>query len=148
MSITLEPVVKQKLEALSALTGTSQNELVNTMLRTALSQLTDAVQQQATGSASAGERGTSGRSLADQIRGWVVNEVFEPARAKGHSKVSVKAGDVHRQMGLRNRLPAVCAALGSGVLLQRAGVKRVSVEGPANGATTTFTFDLNAGASK
>lgn len=141
MSINLEPEVKQKLEALSALTGTSQTELVNIMLRKALNQVTDGLQQRAASGPPAGEAGPSGPSLADQIRQWVINEMFEPARQKGLGTVTVLAGLVHKRMGLRNRLPAVCAALGSDLLVRRASVKRTFVDGPSNGARTTFTFD-------
>jgi hypothetical protein len=144
MSINLEPEVKQKLEALSALTGTSQTELVNVMLRRALSQLTDGLQQRAASGPRAGEASPPGSSLADQIRRWVIDEVFEPARQRGLGKVIVMAGVVHKKMGLRNRLPAVCAALGSDLLVQRASVKRISVDGPSNGARTAFTFELSA----
>lgn len=142
MPINIEPDVKQKLEALSALTGTSQTEIVNAMLRKALNQLTDGLQQRAPGASAAVVTVPSGTSLADQIRQWVIEEMFEPARKKGLGKVTVMAGVVHKKMGLRNRLPAVCAALGSDLLVHRAGVKRTFVDGPSNGARTAFTFDL------
>jgi len=144
MPINLEPEVKQKLEALSALTGTSQTELVNVMLGRALNQLTEGLQQHAASAPLTVQAGRPGSSLADQIRQWVMDEIFEPARQKRLVKVTVSAGEVHKRMGLRNRLPAVCAALGSNLLLQRASVKRSLVTGPSNGARTAFTFELSA----
>ena len=45
-------------------------------------------------------------------------------------EVTVKAGDVHRQMKLTNRMPAVCEALRSKILQSRCGVRLVEWSGP------------------
>jgi hypothetical protein len=80
--------------------------------------------------------------LAGMIRQHVLDNVIVPARARGEREVSVRAGEIHRHLGLRNRLPAVCAALGATVFSEMASVKVARVSGPANGATTEFTFQL------
>src|SRR4051812_33376488 len=50
---------------------------------------------------------------ADRIRQFVLDRHVAPARARGRSEVTVRAGDVHRDMGLSNAMPAVCAAIDS-----------------------------------
>jgi 5-methylcytosine-specific restriction enzyme B len=82
-------------------------------------------------------------SQADDIRRFVIARYIEPARAKGEQRVSVRAGDVHRAMGLSNAMPAVCSAIGSGRFLVDAGVAEAGREGPFNSSTVVFTFDLN-----
>jgi hypothetical protein len=81
-------------------------------------------------------------SLAAQIRDYVVSDFVEPARERGETEIVVKSGDVHRSLDLRNRLPAVCAVLGSDIFRKLAGVEPLGVTGPANGATTEFRFKL------
>jgi hypothetical protein len=86
---------------------------------------------------------SSGRGqLARQIRDYVLKHLVEPARARGETEIVVRSGDVHRSLDLRNRLPAVCAVLGSQIFRDLAKVQPVSVSGPANGATTEFRFGI------
>lgn len=80
--------------------------------------------------------------LADQIRQFALLNYIEPARSRGETVVSIRAGDIHSQMGLSARLPAVCAALGSNKFESMCGIERLSVQGPLNGASTVFTFKL------
>jgi len=79
---------------------------------------------------------------ADDIRRFVIARYIEPARSRGEEKVSVKAGDVHREMGLNNALPAVCSAIGSNRFLAEANVREIAREGPSNGSKVLFTFEL------
>ena len=50
--------------------------------------------------------------LADRVRRFAFEHYVSMARARGFVEVEIRAGDVHRAMGLANRMPAVCAALG------------------------------------
>lgn len=84
-------------------------------------------------------------SLADNIRSFVIETRIKPARAAGSRLVKIRVGDVHDEMGLRNRLPAVAAALGSRKLEILANVHRVAIEGPSQGANCVFTFELLSG---
>ena len=79
-------------------------------------------------------------SQADQIRRVAIDIFIQPARQAGQSDVIIRAGDVHRQMGLANAMPAVCSALRSAKFEQAAAVRRVEVTGPANGANVYFRF--------
>jgi hypothetical protein len=45
-------------------------------------------------------------------------------------------------MGLHSRLPAVCSALGARRFCDEYRLERRRVDGPMNGATTTFVFKL------
>lgn len=79
---------------------------------------------------------------ADSIREFVNRRYILPARNTGQRTVSVRAGDVHREMNLVQRLPAVCSALGSHKFERLFNVTRVAIDGPTNGANAIFTYEL------
>lgn len=83
----------------------------------------------------------SRESQADRIRSFVLKEIVEPARRAGQSQVVVRAGDVHKRMGLQDAMPAVCSAIGSTKFQALAAVRLVRREGPENSSTTEFTFE-------
>ena len=85
------------------------------------------------------ERGHS-VSYADQVRAYCAEHIIEPARAQGQAQVEIRAGDVHKALGFRNRLPLVCSALGTAVFENQYRLRRISVEGPLNGSNTMFRF--------
>ena len=62
------------------------------------------------------------------------------ARRRREKLISINVGDVHREMGLSNRVPLVCAALGSKKFLNEHGLRIVSKTGPPSGQSTTVTF--------
>jgi hypothetical protein len=84
---------------------------------------------------------TDGRSKAARIRAFVLKQIVEPARRAGENRFVVRAGDVHKQMGLKDAMPAVCSAIGSTKFLALAGVRLVRRDGPENSSTTEFTFE-------
>ena len=79
---------------------------------------------------------------ADLIREFVNSRYIEPARAARTTRVTVRAGDVHREMQLKDRMPAVASALGAKAFETTYGVKCVERTGPHNGANLTFTFEV------
>jgi hypothetical protein len=79
---------------------------------------------------------------AAEIRAHVVRNHFEPARAAQKAEITLRAGDVHKELLLVDRMPAVCSVLGSNRLEREARVKRLRVEGPHNGANTLFTYEV------
>jgi len=83
-------------------------------------------------------------SHADDVRSYVNSHYIEPARLRGDSRVEVLTGDVHQALGYRNRYPLVCSALGSLTFEKAYRVRRLSVEGPLNGASTLFRFEVLA----
>jgi 5-methylcytosine-specific restriction protein B len=80
--------------------------------------------------------------LADRVRQYVLDDIIQPARLKGLPTVRLRAGDVHQALGLQNRMPAVCGALDAEKFLSYAQVLLVSREGPLQGSTTTWVFEL------
>ena len=79
---------------------------------------------------------------ADAIRGHVIRNHIEPARAAQKAEISLRAGDVHKELLLVDRMPAVCNVLGSNRLEREARVKRLKMEGPHNGANALFTYEV------
>jgi 5-methylcytosine-specific restriction protein B len=79
---------------------------------------------------------------ADLIREFVNHHYIVPARTAGKKQVTVRAGDVHSAMKLKDRMPAIASALGATTFETKYGVHCVGRTGPHNGANLTFTFDL------
>src|SRR5829696_2412858 len=82
-------------------------------------------------------------SEADRIQIFAVKQWVEPARAKGLSETTIRAGDVHRAMGLVSRMPTVCSALRGSKFATLAGLTLSKVVGPANGANVYFHYALS-----
>lgn len=80
--------------------------------------------------------------LSDQIRDFVGKKLIEPARRKGEKEITIRAGDVHSKMGLRNRIPAVCSAIKTKKFLQIYDIRLVNEEGPPQGANVFYTYKL------
>lgn len=79
---------------------------------------------------------------ADRVRQYCRVHLIEPARARGDTTVSIRAGDIHAALGFKNRLPLVCSALGTKLFEKLARVERIGLTGPTNGANALFTFRL------
>ena len=81
-------------------------------------------------------------SHADDVRAYCKQNYVDVARMKGEKTAAIRSGDVHAALGYKNRYPLVCSAIGSNKFEEMCGVKRISVEGPINGVSTIFTFEL------
>lgn len=82
----------------------------------------------------------SSASGSDAIRRHAYEKYVLPVRRRKERLISINVGDVHREMGLSNRVPLVCAALGSKKFLTEHGLRIVSKTGPPSGQSTTVTF--------
>ncbi len=82
---------------------------------------------------------------AERIRQFALDHYVAPARAEGLHVITIRAGDVHREMNLANAMPAVCSAIGSNKFERLAHVTPINRTGPANGANVYFQFSLSAG---
>ncbi len=84
-------------------------------------------------------------SDAERVRTWVEDNVIQPARARGERSFTVTAGDVHRDLGLKNRVPLVCQALKSKRLLDKNHLVLKDVSGPPSGLSTTLriTYEIS-----
>lgn len=85
--------------------------------------------------------------LSDRIREHALRCHVEPARKAGSARLTIRAGDVCRELGLRNRTPAVCSALRTRQFLERAGLELLERKGPPQSTTTRFHYAFvdNAG---
>jgi hypothetical protein len=82
-------------------------------------------------------------SQADRIRHFVVENYIAPANAEGRAEITIRAGDIHRAMGLMNSMPSVCQAIASNKFDEIAGTTPLDRTGPANGANVYFRFRLS-----
>jgi|SRR5579871_896911 len=86
-------------------------------------------------------------SDAERVRAWVEENVIQPAIQRGQRSVTVIAGDVHRDLGLKNRVPLVCQALKSKRLLDKNHLVVKDVSGPPSGLSTTLKITYEIGDS-
>ena len=86
------------------------------------------------------------RGLVERIRAHVFATYIRPARGPGIPRtLTLVARDIHREMGLVNRMPAVCCALERGDFAERAQVTLLERLGPAQGATATWKLRVDGG---
>jgi hypothetical protein len=81
-------------------------------------------------------------SLANKIREFINKEYLIPAREKGLTEVTIRAGDVHDKMGLVNRMPAVIGAIETNIFKRKYQIKGMQRKGIANGPNVNFTLLL------
>ena len=82
----------------------------------------------------------TGNSLADRIRAFAMKTVVRTGTHSAKSEIVIRAGDIHSQMGLQSRMPAVCAALSANKFQQLSGLQLARQEGPQVGSNTVFYF--------
>jgi hypothetical protein len=81
-------------------------------------------------------------SQSARIRHFVWGKYILPAREVGASEITIRAGDVHRDLGLVNSMPTVCNALRGSKLAELAEVTLLSSDGPHNGSNAFYRFAL------
>jgi hypothetical protein len=79
-------------------------------------------------------------SDSDVVRQHASHEYISAARRRGDTTFSINVGAVHRTLALNNRVPLVCAALGSRKFLTENHLRLVSKTGPPSGQSTTVTY--------
>jgi hypothetical protein len=89
-------------------------------------------------------RNTAKKISSEDVREYVEKRYIDPSRRKGVRRFSVNAGEVHRGLGLENRVPLVCSAIQSQRFLNQHGLKVVEKSGPASGISTrlNLTFEF------
>src|SRR5580693_1500239 len=87
-------------------------------------------------------------SDSDLVRQHASDKYISAARRRGDKTISIHVGEVHRALALNNRVPLVCAALGSKKFLTEHGLRLVSKTGPPSGQSTTVTFTYEVAADK
>jgi hypothetical protein len=79
---------------------------------------------------------------SDRVRDYVKRIYITPAKKNGKETLSIRAGDIHKELGFSRRIPVVCSALRSRKFLKNCDIKLTYVDGPNNSTTTTFTYQL------
>ena len=82
-------------------------------------------------------------SQADKIRAYANKAFIEPAKRVARSEVVIVAGDVHKDLRFRNRMPAVCSALDAKRFQDDYKVVLVRRTGPHYGSTATWVFTIS-----
>jgi hypothetical protein len=82
-------------------------------------------------------------SPSDRVRDHVKRKYIDPARKKGKKTVSIRAGNIHKELGFSRRIPVVCSALRSRKLSKKCNIELTYIGGPNNSTTTTYTYRLN-----
>ena len=80
---------------------------------------------------------------AAEIRDYVWREIIRPAKKRGQTKVSIRCGDVHRDMRLRDRLPSVVSALETRRFAEQHALRLVEASGPKAGSNRVLTFEIS-----
>lgn len=93
----------------------------------------------------------SNTPLADRIRRFVCERYAAPARSGGRREFEVTSGEVHRGMGLSNRMSSVCGVLRGRKLEERCGIELVeevrTVRARENSATNRFVYRVRSEAT-
>jgi hypothetical protein len=85
---------------------------------------------------------------ANDIREFARDHYILPAKKRGADRVSIRVGDVHRQMKLTSRVPAICSALKTGIFLQENNLELELEEGPPSGQSPTVVYTYRWGPSE
>lgn len=83
---------------------------------------------------------TSSISDSDLVRRHATEEYLAAAQRRGDRTFSINVGTVHRQLRLHNRVPLVCAALGSKKFLAENHLRLIAKTGPPSGQSTTVIY--------
>jgi hypothetical protein len=83
---------------------------------------------------------TVSNSTADSIRHHAIDKYVAPARRQRDKTFTISVGGVHKELGLQNRIPAVCSALTSRKFLMENRLHLISRTGPPSGKSTTVTY--------
>ena len=79
-------------------------------------------------------------SDSDLIRQHAADVYIKAAQRRGDRTLSINVGAVHKALALSNRVPLVCAALGSKKFLTENHLRLISKTGPPSGQSTTVTY--------
>lgn len=85
---------------------------------------------------------------ADRIRQYATEKYVLPARQQRHKRLSIRAGDVVRELKLTGKTPAVCSALKTREFLQSNDLQLVDTSGPKSGQSTTVVYTYEFASSK
>ncbi|MGD2186740.1 MAG: hypothetical protein PVI71_11465 [Desulfobacterales bacterium] len=79
---------------------------------------------------------------SDRVREHVKRKYVDPAKKAGKKSLSIRAGDIHRELGFLRRIPVVCSALRSQKFQKKCNIKLAYIDGHNNTTTAKFTYRL------
>ena len=79
---------------------------------------------------------------SDRVRDHVKRKYVDPAKKAGKRSLSIRAGDIHRELGFLRRIPVVCSALRSRKFQKNCNIELAYVDGHNNTTTAKFTYRL------
>ena len=79
---------------------------------------------------------------SDRVRDHIKRKYIDPAKKGGKNTLTIRAGDIHKELGFSRRIPVVCSALRSRKLSKNCGIELTYIGGPNNSTTTSFTYRL------
>ncbi len=79
---------------------------------------------------------------SDRVREYVKSKYKKKKKKDGKETLSIRAGDIHKELGFSRRIPVVCSALRSRKFLKDCDIELTYIGGPNNSTTTTFTYQL------
>lgn len=79
---------------------------------------------------------------AEDIRIYCRDKYVIPARLQGEKQITIRVGDIHKELGLKSRFGSVDDAIGANVFQDMARVTRVSKSGPPHAPNATFIFKI------
>jgi hypothetical protein len=85
---------------------------------------------------------------ADRIREYATEKYVLPARQQKQKRLSIRTGDVVRDLKLRGSTPAVCSALKTREFLQSNDLELVETSGPKSGQSTTVVYTYEFAGTK
>ena len=79
---------------------------------------------------------------SERVREHVKRKHIDPAKKAGKASLSIRAGDIHRELGFLRRIPVVCSALRSHKFQKKCDIELAYVDGTNNTTAATFTYRL------
>jgi 5-methylcytosine-specific restriction enzyme B len=79
---------------------------------------------------------------AQEIRIYCRDKYVKPARENGEKVVSIRVGDVHKDLNLKSRFGSVDDAIGANIFQEIANVRRISKSGPPHAPNAIFVFEI------
>jgi 5-methylcytosine-specific restriction protein B len=80
--------------------------------------------------------------LSDAIRKHVLEKYVVPARERGTRSITLKSGEIHKQLLLSERLPQVCSAIDARRFEIEANARLIDRSGPPVSPGVTWRFEL------
>ncbi len=83
---------------------------------------------------------TVAENKSSLVRRYVRETYLKAALRRGEARFTVNAGEIHKALGFKSRIPLVCAALTSKKFLAESGLRLIEKNGPPSGLSNTVTL--------